>query len=1005
MRQKFLYVLLIVPLLLVSSHLFAQERMVSGIVRSADDNSTLPGVNVIAISPSGKTSGASTDFDGKFQLMVPLDATGLRFTFVGMVTQDVDIKGKTFVEVTMAADSKELDEVVVVGYSVQRKEALTSSVSTVSAEKLTKVSDSNVEKLLQGNAPGVLVSSSRGNPGSAASISIRGASSINAGTQPLYVIDGVPVVSGTTGAAQSFSVLSSLNPNDIKSMTILKDAGATAIYGARAANGVVIIETKSGAEGETKIDVSYENGVSVVNNDGIKMLNSSQLLMLQREAVQNSYQMTGSSKFDWTNPTSEYYLPDALANTNTNWWDEISRSGKMENFNVSVTGGDSKNKFFVSGGYHNNDGAIMNFGFKRYTGTAKLDHTSKDNKFKVGAKTSGSFSKQNFVLDNSNGVLPWENPVFAAMVIPSYYAPFNADGTVNQDLNGIHGNYNHFVVEKYQDKYQNYTKALSSAYVSYKFFDMFEAKSTFGLDYGYTKNYEFQDPRALIYAGDQGSVWESHRFMTSLTSSNLLTFSKVFAEKHSVSVIAGQEATKDKYSYISGGGKGTTHELPYLTSLVADGQFIGGNPSDLTRFSLFGFASYSYNSRYYLQASVRRDGASVFGANHKYGVFGSASASWRISQEEFFKVDQINDLKLRLSYGTTGNSDIGWYQSKGNYSSVSYAGGSGLQPNTIANPDLRWEKTASFDVAIDYAILNNRITGTIEYYNNKTSDMLLRKELSYTSGFGSIMTNVGSLRNTGWEIAINTVNLNGELKWSTGINVSLPSSEILDLGGSEYVGSSTYRQRVGGKYAEYWMYKYAGVNPANGMPMWYDAKGNITFDYGSAARYNVGSPEPDFFGSITNNLSWKGIALDFMFYFMYGNEAIYNERRYSEHDGNNWGSNANENQLNRWQKPGDITDTPKPMVNNATGAYDWSCSRWVDDGSYLRLKYVTLSYTLPSALTKKVNVSRLTVYAKGNNLWTLASVNGLDVERSAWGTGTFTYPATRSFSLGVDISF
>ena len=444
--------------------------------------------------------------------------------------------------------------------------------------------------------------------------------------------------------------------------------------------------------------------------------------------------------------------------------------------------------------------------------------------------------------------------------------------------------------------------------------------------------------------------------------------------------------------------------MPYLSTTVAEGQYISGNPSKLTRTSYFGVLSYSYDSRYYLQGSIRQDGASVFGNDNKYGTFGSISGAWRISEESFFNYDLINNLKLRGSYGSIGNSDIAWYASKGYYSVITYNGESSLLPDKIENPDLKWEKTTTTDIALDFGILKNRISGTFEYFWSKTTDNLLFQELSYTSGFSSVLRNIGSLRNEGLEITLQTENLKGELSWNTSFNISFPKSEILDLGGEDYVGT-TYRSRVGGAYMEYWMYKYAGVNPANGMPMWYDANGNLTSTYSEASREFVGSPEPDFYGGLTNTLSYKGISLDFMFYFVYGNEVIFTDRYYSEHDGAAWGGNANTNQLNRWQNPGDITDTPKPLVNNPTGANDWSTSRWLDDGSYLRLKFVTLSYALPQTLLNKVKLSNVTIYAKGTNLLTFSNVNGLDPERGSTGSGSYKYPNTRSFSLGVQIGF
>jgi len=1003
MKQKLVFVAMLIAFAIASQNAFSQSRRVTGVVRSAQDSTTIPGVNIFVVS--APSIGTATNIDGRFEIQVPQDAKLLRFTFVGIVTQDVNIEGKSNVNVVMKPETMDLEEVVVVGYGIQRKEALTSAVSKVETKNIKAVSESSIEKTLQGNAAGVMVTSSRGIPGAAPVVQVRGATSINAGTEPLYVIDGIPVVSGTTGASQSFSALSFINPNDIKSISILKDAGAAAIYGSRAANGVVIIETKSGGEGKTKFDVTIEKGLSSVINNGFRMLNSSELLELQREAVENSAKYYNNpATYDWTNPASNYYLPDELANTNTDWWDEVTRTGVMANYNVAASGGTKNNRFYISGGYHENQGAIMNYDFNRYTGNAKFDHISLNEKFKVGSKFTGAYSKQNFVYDNSGGVLPWENPIFAAMAIPPYYAPFNPDGTVNFDLHGSHGNYNPYGIQEYQDQFQEYSRLINTTYLGYKFIPSLEFTSTFGLDYGYTKSTDWEDPRAPIFAGGEGEYSELHEYDLKMTTSNVLNFSKVFADKHSVTVTLGQEASREGYSYISGGGKGATYQMPYLSTTVADGQSISGHPSEITSTSLFAFASYGFNSRYYLQASIRRDGSSVFGKDNKYGNFGSVSGSWRINQEPFFNVDFINDLKLRASYGSTGNSSIGWYASKGNYFVATYNGGSSLLPSTIENPDLRWEKKSTADVALDFGVLGNRITGTIEYYNSKTTDLLLSKLLSFTSGFGAVLSNVGSLRNTGIELTLQTQNVKGVVEWTTSLNMSFPRSEVISLGADEFVGTNI-RYRVGGKFQEYWLKKYAGVCPANGMPMWYDANGNITFNYGEAARYNVGDPNPDFFGSITNNIAWKGLSLDFMFYFMYGNEIMFTDRHYAEHDGGTWGDNANANQLRRWQKPGDVTDTPKPLVSNATGSADWNTSRWVDDGSYLRLKFVTLAYSLPQSLLGKAKLSKVTLYAKGTNLWTRAHVNGLDVERGIDGSGSYRYPNTKSFSFGVDISF
>ena len=1004
MKHKFIFIsAIILGLFLLSQNVFSQGQTVTGMVTNVEDGTTIPGMSIYVEGMS--TIGTTTDINGMYTIIVPTSAVNLVFQSIGFQSQIIPINARSVINVVLEPETLGLDEVVVTGYAVQRKEALTSSVATVETKNLNAVSNSNIEKRLQGNVAGVMTTSLRGIPGSAPDIQIRGASSINAGTQPLFVVDGIPVVSGTTGASQSFSVLSSINPNDIKSMTILKDAGATAIYGSRAANGVVLIETKSGSEGKTKFNFSVDYGFSNVIKNGFDMLNSNELLELQREAVENSAEFYNNpSKYDWTNPNGEYYLPDELANTNTNWWDEVTRTGKLENYDLSASGGNENTTFYISGSYNKNEGAVLNYDFERFTGNVKLDHISPSKKFKVGTKVMASHSIQSFVYDDSDGTLPWENPIFASMAIPSYYAPFNEDGTVNFDLGGAHGNYNPYGVEKYQDQGQEYTKLLNSTYMEFKPWEFLSFKSAFGIDYGYTKSHDFEDPRASIYTGGEGAYWEKHENDVQMTTSNTLTFNKIISDVHSVTALIGQEAMQENYEYISGGGKGANFEMPYLSTTVAEGQYIGGYPSKLTSNSLLGLFNYSYNSRYYIQGSIRRDGSSVFGDDYKYGNFGSVSGSWRISEESFFNFDFVNILKLRGSYGTTGNSDIDWYASKGYYSVITYDGNSSLLPDEIENPELRWEKTATTDIALDFAILKNRISGTLEYFWSKTTDNLLYQELSYTSGFSSVLRNIGSLRNEGLEITLQSQNLKGQLTWNTSFNISFPKSEILDLGGEDYVGS-TYRRRVGGAYMEYWMYKYAGVNPANGMPMWYDEDGNLTSTYSEASRENVGSPEPDFYGGITNTISYKGLSLDFMFYFMYGNEVVFTDRHYSEHDGATWGENANTNQLDRWQNPGDITDTPKPLVNNPTGANDWSTSRWLDDGSYLRLKFVTLSYALPQTWLEKVKLSNATFFAKGTNLWTLSHVNGLDPERGSTGYGSYKYPNTQSISFGLQLGF
>lgn len=977
-----------------------KKRKIKGKVTIKGETEGMPGVNIYVKENPGV--GISTDMDGKFELNIPESSKTLIIKMIGFKTLEVKIGVQAEFDIVIEEETSMMDEVVVTGYLVQSREELTSSVAHVESKKLTEVNVSSIDKAFQGTAAGVTSTSSRGMPGSFASVRIRGTGSINAGSDPLYIIDGVQVITGGLGTSISSNALSSLNPEDIESLTVLKDAAATAIYGSKAANGVVVITTKSGKKGRTKINVKIEKGVSMMPDNGFDMMNSKELLQYQREAVDNARAHYGNDKYNWTDPNGDYYLPDNLANTDTDWWDEITRNGAMENYQVNFSGGNNNTTFYISGSYYNDEGPIVGFGFERFTGNIKLDHTSDNKKFKTGTKITGSYTDQKWLVDDSGGRYAWENPIFAAMVIPPFYKVKNADGSFNWDLNGVHGDYNPVGVAENTDKDIQYYKIMSSSYASYEILKGLTIKTTFGLEYNTTRNREYSTPSIPIWVDKKGNVYGRQSMGYRWTWQNLLTYKKTFLEKHNVTLMAGYEASREKYEYIWGSGEGANDDIPYL-SAVSEKQEVGEWYGYQGMISSFSYLNYSYDGKYYLSASIRDDGASVFGEDKRHALFGSVGLGWSISNEKWFNIEQINNLKLRYSYGTTGNSDIGWYKSKGLYSTTNYNSKGGMLPDQLANPDLQWEKSATHNVAIDYSVLNNRISGTIEAYKSITTDMLFNQELSYTSGFGSLMTNVGEMERTGLELSLNSINIDTEFKWVTQFNISFPESEIISLGRNGNPGTGTRRNEVGYPVSSYWMYDYAGVNPANGLPLWKDEKGNLTSDYSKAVRVHVGSPEADFYGGITNSFSYKGFNLSCMFYFNYGNEIIYYDRFYSEHDGSNFGSNANIYALERWTKPGDVTSVPKPIVDNPTKSNDWSTSRWLDDGSYVRLKSLTLSYSLPKNIVQMANLQKLSVYIQGTNLWTHSNVHGLDPERGTSGTGAYKYPTPRAFIIGMDI--
>lgn len=978
----------------------AQTRELKGTVIEKGTNAPLPGVTV---QVKGTTSGVSTDMDGRFSLKVK-DSDVLIISFVGMKTLTIPVGTQSTLNLTMESDSRDLEEVVVVAYGVQRKEAVTGAVSNVSAKKLEAVTVTSLDKALQGNAAGVVSTSANGSPGSAATVMIRGAGSITAGTSPLYVIDGIPMMSGKTSAwSTSSNALSSLNPADIESMSILKDAAATSIYGSQAANGVVLITTKKGRSGKTKINFNMEQGFSRPSNTSFGMCSSEELLMLQRESVDNAREYYGNREFDWTNPKGIYYLPDELANNNTDWWDLVTRSGGYQSYDLSMSGGNEKTKFFVSASYMDQEGIVKATDFSRFSARLNLDHKISE-KFIFNTNLAFSQATQTYVSDGWG----YENPVAASYWLLPYDAPYNEDGSVNESLSwNSNGNYNPMSYLKNVDKGQKTKSLISTSFLQYNIMPWLNVRTTFGIDWKNTRDRQYWSEESKR-AKDDGltSIYSTDQRFYTWTSSTIANFNKTFADVHSVDALVGYEVNEYNYDWLEAGGKGATDDIPYLSAASKDFQ-VGDGIEDNAGISYLARVNYSYNGLYYVSGSFRRDGSSKFGADSRWANFWSASAAWKLSGEKFLKdVEWINLLKVRASYGTTGNSSISSYASKGVYGTTRYGGISGLAPSQIGNPDLAWEKSATTNLAIDFGFLD-RINGSVEYFWKKTSDLLLRDQLSFTTGFNDITRNMGSVMNRGFEFqASAAIFRDTEVKWNTELNFTLPSSEILDLGGATELAEGAYQmRRVGGKsFTEWYLKESAGVNPANGMAMWYDKSGNVTENYSDARFAYMGSPEPTVYGGWTNTVSWKGISLSFMFFVNYGNKVKFNDRYYTESDGaNGFAMNTSREQLKRWQKPGDITDVPKPIYGNPSGSREWSTSRWLEDGSYIRLKNVSLTYDLPKPLLSKIGINNLSVYFKGTNLWTYSKVNALDPEVNVYGNVSNVYPNSSSYIFGISL--
>jgi TonB-linked SusC/RagA family outer membrane protein len=970
----------------------------------------LPGVNVF--EKTAPTNGVITGFDGTYSIELSNADAVIVFSYIGFEKQEVNVAGRTSLNVTLVTESEQLDDVVVVGYGVQRREALTSSVSTVKGDEIQRVSTSSFDKALQGNTAGVVVSSAVGNPGSYAEVVIRGSGSINASNSPLYIVDGVPVLTGRVGdwADDSRSnFLSSLNSNDIENVTIMKDAAATAIYGSRASNGVIIITTKSGKSGKTKVNVNVEKGVSTLTNAKNKNANSEDLVQYFQDAARNAGKRfdPDGNYADWYDPMVEegLYFPNSLADTNFDWWDAYTQAGSYDNYNVSLSGGNEKTDFFVSAGYLDQEGTVVGTNFDRFSGRINLNHRL--NKFlKFGNNIQVSRSKQNYVMDG----WAWANPVAASFWTLPFYSSHTEDGEYNHDLGGSNGNYNTLHIIDVNSMQNRTVSIVNSTYVELDITDNIKAKSVFGLDWKDVDDDQYFDPSAANAINWGGGYYAVNNKYYKWNISNTLTYNKVFNGAHSLNVMLGQEAREYNNWWVYAGGTKIDPDIPNLDG-TSDEQEVGGSRIENSGISYFSNASYSFDSKYYLSASIRRDASSKFGADNKWATFSSFSLGYTLSNEDFFNVSWINNLKLRASYGETGNSGISSYASKGLYQADKYNSGLALYPKQIENTNLRWESAKTTNIGVDLGLFN-RISGTIEYYWRNTNDLLLNEEISQTSGQSSILVNSGEILNKGLEVALSSINFNGNFKWTTDLNFTLPSSEIISLGkGMEEMNNGSFqKRRVGGKYTEWNLFQYAGVNPDNGMAWWYDENGEKTENYGEAARDYCGSPEPEIYGSLTNTLSFKGIELSFMFYGVTGNEVMFSERVYREHDGSDVGTRSSGPVTayvanNYWKTPGQVTDVPKPIAYNDTQSNEWVSSRWLEDGSYLRLKTLRLGYTIPKNWIQKAHIQNANIYFQATNLMTWSNVSGLDPEVGINGYSYNAVPNPRTFIFGVNLDF
>ena len=1039
--KKFLRNLFV--LMLIASSAIAQDRTVTGTVTAKEDGLPLPGVS---IKVKGTTTGTQTGADGKFSLKVSPEAKVLQFTFVGYTTKEVNLGSSSQINVVLVTDAKQLGEIVVVGYGTATKQSFTGSASVVTAEVLENRPVTSFEKALQGAVAGVTVQSVSGQPGASSTVRIRGVGSISASATPLYVIDGIPISSGDFSlAATTSDVLSTLNPNDIESISVLKDASAGSIYGSRAANGVILITTKKGKSGSTKFNTSINTGYSDIAVQKHQTLDASQYFKqyfdhyyqtnitagrtpdaaalaanTSTRAILNVNPYNTTNPYVFSNIAGPVLAQNAALYYDTDWRDAVTNRGITKNVNVSAQGGNESTKFFVSGGYFDQKGIILASDFKRYS--SKLNLSNQVNKsINIGMNNTLSYTDQNTPAGAGGAANPIRFTDLLAPVYSLYVRDANGIPVKNPDGSPVYNYQNPISVQfnpvglSEKDEYiTRVGRGIINPFAEISFLKSFRFKTNAAVDYINTRERLFYNPDAGNGTAVKGRVERYSVQDVTVTLSNTLAYENKFG-LHDVSGLIGQEAYRSKYDRL----QASITNLPLGIPEIAAGSTAGlpiGYYTQKRLSSYFGKLSYSYNDKYFLQASYRRDGSSVFGFENRWGDFYSIGTAWRISQEKFLaNVKWIDELKVRASYGTSGNDQIGRYEAQGLFGlGFNYNGQSGISYSNLANPALKWEQNTQLDLGLEFSLFNGRLDGEVSYYNRAADGLLYAKPLSFTTGFSSITTNLAGIENKGFDILLNGVPVKTDgFEWRVSANLTTNKNVITKLTDKEVI-SGTKRLKVGSDIYQWYLRDYAGVDAADGAPTWYrDVLGTdgkptgertTTKVYNQATQYDSGSSLAKFTGGFTNNFRYKRFDLTAFVFFSYGAKVYDSYYSSLSHAGSINGQNLSVDVYNSWKKPGDVTNIPKFMpTNTALGAS--TSTRFLVDGSYMRLKNLTLGYDVDKALARKIGVSSARIFVGGENILTLAKHKGLDPEVSITGLTSFDIPNVQTWSLGLNIGF
>ena len=968
-----LFTLTSIPLLL-----FAQGGyQVTGHIISAEDNQPMIGVSVLE---KGTTNGVITDINGNYSITVTKSPATLQFSYVGMKTIDKQVTASTRINLTMENDAQMVEEVVVVAYGVRKKGTIAGSVSTVKAEKMEDVPAPSFDQALQGQAPGLMVLSDSGEPSKAATFRIRGTNSINSGKDPLFILDGVAI---------SSSDFNTISPNDIESISVLKDASSTSIYGARASNGVVVITSKRGRMGEAaKVTFRTQLGFSQLASKDWDQMNTDERIQFEKEVGLDKGQ--------------DY---EKLSKTNINWLDKVyNDTAPLQNYELSVNGGTEKLNYYVSGSYYDQDGIAVGSTFERVGFRANVE--AKANKWlKIG--TNSMFAYQEVEQSDDGEYALWA-PISASFFMLPYWNPYKEDGSLAlQDDGSWKGTTENPLAWMANNPLSNKKyKLLSTFYAEVTPVKNLTIRSQLSADYGHTTSF-YQSFPSYKPNNNYGGAQRSSFDMLNLMITNTANYRFMLNDVHSFNFMVGQEGENYHYEGFQLTTRGQTNDI--LTNL-ASGSTASSWSDPVTEYSFLSFfarGEYNYDDRYYADFSIRGDGSSRFGTDNHWGAFWSVGFMWNLRKEKFMqKYDWLTNAQIAVNTGTSGNSSINNYEHlalvSGGYK---YDNESGIAISQLGNEELSWESTWATNVALHLGFID-RINLDVEFYNKKTTNMLMAVPISYTStGFGTRWDNVGAMRNRGVEINVGADVLRiKDFKWNVNANVSYNKNEITELynGVTEYVASDTGRMvAVGHPLGEFYLNRYAGVNPINGDALWYTKDGEITAEYNESDKVMLGKThEAPWQGGFGTTLFWKGFSLSAQFTWVADRWMLNNDRVFQESNGLFSAYNQSKRMLyDRWKKPGDVTDIPRYGV---TPQLD---SRFLEDASFLRLKNLMLSYTFPQKWLKRTSfLNSARIYAQGQNLLTFTNFTGMDPESTS-NVYKAQYPMSRQFTFGLEVSF